>query len=99
MRLVRSIENLSSTYTILYLFSMLIFRSMKNHLEQSHNQYKCSHCNQTFNSLTLFNQHTETACPQMIVNCKLQQYGCKEQVYNIKTITVSFYILKIDTAL
>ncbi len=71
---------------------------MKNHLEQSHNQCRCSYCNDMFNSLTSLDQHIEKTCPQAPVNCKLQAYGCKEQVYIIKTLIVSV-VLKIDIAL
>ncbi|CAF0790707.1 unnamed protein product [Rotaria sordida] len=55
-------------------------KNYQNHLEQLHNQYRCLYCNEIFTSLTLMNQHKETKCPQMMVNCNLQSYGCNELV-------------------
>ncbi|CAF0791219.1 unnamed protein product [Adineta steineri] len=55
-------------------------KNYQNHLEQIHNHYQCSYCNETFSSSTIFNQHQETTCSQMPVNCILHKYGCEEKI-------------------
>ncbi|CAF1905814.1 unnamed protein product [Rotaria magnacalcarata] len=56
------------------------FNNYENHLAQLHQQYRCLFCNSIFTSAPSLQQHTESMCSQMLVDCVLQPYGCNTKI-------------------
>ncbi|CAF1001724.1 unnamed protein product [Adineta ricciae] len=56
-----------------------VLKDYQTHLEKVHEIYECLHCCETFDSAVTLNQHKENVCPNVIINCILQPFGCKEQ--------------------
>ncbi|CAF1638743.1 unnamed protein product [Adineta ricciae] len=56
-----------------------VLKDYQTHLEKVHEIYECLHCCETFDSAVTLNQHKENVCPNVIINCTLQSFGCKEQ--------------------
>ncbi len=77
-------------------YGLWFFVWNQDHLEQSHKQYKCEHCNEIFNALPSLEDHTNNSCSKLLMNCVLQLYGCKHQVCCVRHIIfylVVFYVV------
>ena len=56
-----------------------IFKNYQGHLDEFHYHSVCRYCNQEFHSADSFTQHI-SICENTPISCKLQPYGCSEQV-------------------
>ncbi len=76
------LKELSSNVSYIYLIlKYAIFFLSKEHLNQSHPNPKCEHCNKQFTSVNKLNEHKVLECQSLTIDCILEDYGCNEQVY------------------
>ncbi|CAF5024301.1 unnamed protein product, partial [Rotaria sp. Silwood1] len=54
------------------------------HLYQSHSNLKCDYCGKQFNSVNEFNEHKVFEYQQLIVGCRLKDFGCNERIIRAK---------------
>jgi hypothetical protein len=67
----RTSPKLSSKFIELFalkIFDFYLF--FKKHLEETHIEYKCSHCNELFTSKAAFDNHLRI-CPEIFDECQL----------------------------
>lgn len=67
-------------YIYLHILQTFFFLLKKDHLDQSHPNPECEHCDQPFDSVKHLNEHTVFQCEKVTVNCLLKDFGCDEQV-------------------
>ncbi|CAF5016353.1 unnamed protein product [Rotaria sp. Silwood1] len=61
-----------------------ILNNYQEHLYQSHSNLKCDYCGKQFNSVNEFNEHKVFEYQQLIVGCRLKDFGCNERIIRAK---------------
>ena len=77
------LNNYQVIFTIFIFFQKYsIVLYLKDHLDETHSNPKCPHCDKQFNSVSELNVHKTSECEKVTVDCILKDLSCNEQVCN-----------------